>query len=284
MATVPSLKPSGADLGYARVGNDHLKPAARGAEGRANKNEGKEKHCTEIIEKTKNQKQQKQITPTDATYSSGVADSGPRGHMQKTPIDESRLEGQISNEARKLEDVQSSNAQKERRLDQTVESADVCGAAAATTGEFFQTTAPCGIRPKPCCGTNSGEQPEPESANTEQHLAATKRILRDFSMTIVAAGDLQPDRALASVNSAFVRQIERHLRAVTGKNAKKRVATALEEYCATLRAERLAELKAKLSANQTAPDTDNEDGDDLDEPFGEHYGDTADPKGGEDWG
>jgi hypothetical protein len=70
MATVPSLKPSGADLGNARVGNDHLKPADRGAEGRLHGNKGEKQKRKNEKEKTGTQANER-TTPSDIAPQTG---------------------------------------------------------------------------------------------------------------------------------------------------------------------------------------------------------------------
>ncbi len=143
-------------------------------------------------------------------------------------------------------------------------------------GRFFNTPPTHGTQPSPC---------------DDPALARTKKTLADFSLTISAAGHRDLDRALAVTNAAFQRQIDRHLRSIDGKNAKKRTAQLLNELCATLVAQRLAELDlAKAPGHHSdhttgeEPGRHDDDGDDLDEPFGEYYGEAADPEGGEEWG
>ena len=121
-----------------------------------------------------------------------------------------------------------------------------------------------------------------ESEQADANLGITKRLLHDFSLTLSMARPEFFDRAVTSVNAAFAKQIGIHLRGVSGKNARKKAAAALEEYCARLVAARLAERTAKQ--HSTSPpdrhdDTDYEDtGDDErhHETATEYDGDAAD--------
>jgi len=214
-----------------------------------------------------------------------------------------------SNEVFKAAEATGSNQEKERRLEH-IESADLSGAAAATTGRSFQTSTPFGSQPKPCSEiAEAAENPKDERPTKSDALAETKRMLTEFSLTLSMARAEFFDRAVANVNASFARHTDRYLRTVAGKNAKKKAATALKNFCDELVAKRLAERNAKPhhhhnrraqheewcedSADEGFEEDDgssaepNPDDDDyytnFDDDFAEDIGDTADPEPTEEW-
>ena len=106
-------------------------------------------------------------------------------------------------------------------------------------------------------------------------LEATKRLLRDFTLTLVFARPEFFQTAIANVKASYARQIERHLRSLDGKNLKKKTAATLTKLCDDLFAEAIAEREANLCSSPPArheSDTDHEDtGDDE-----HHHNDAAD--------
>ena len=235
---------------------------------------GKEKSCTEQENKNENKTQNTKTSfhDPDATNCAGG------GESEANSVTRAKKH---SNEAFKAAEATNSNAEKERRLE-TIESADLSEAAAAATGRSFSTQTPFG-QPNPCSEiaeaveNNKGEQPP-----SSDELAETKRMLTEFSMTLSMARGEFFDRAVANVNSSFARQTDRYLRTVAGKNAKKRAATLLKNFCDELVAKRLAERKAKQEGlaeergSSADPDPDH-DTTTEDDPA-EYYGDAADPE------
>jgi len=223
----------------------------------------KEKSCTEQENKNKQQNKQKLFSDLDGTTSTTIEES--------SECDAPNRKVREANEARCAKESGSgrSNETQERRLDGNVESADGESAAEATMeGSFSNKNPDHGKQPSPC----------------DDHLADTKRILRDFSLTITAsgrAGHVSLDRAIAVTTSAMRRQIDRHLRNVTGKNAKKRIFKALNEHCDELVAERLAELAAN-NVGEDGADTGSTHDTNTDDDFAEGNGDAADQESLED--
>jgi len=214
----------------------------------------------------------------EATMEGSFSNKNPDHGKQPSPCDDQLADTKRAQEQRREQNERQSalesnlgrsNETQERRLDGNVESADGESAAEATMeGSFSNKNPDHGKQPSPC----------------DDHLADTKRILRDFSLTITAsgrAGHVSLDRAIAVTTSAMRRQIDRHLRNVTGKNAKKRIFKALNEHCDELVAERLAELAAN-NVGEDGADTGSTHDTNTDDDFAEGNGDAADQESLED--
>jgi len=147
-----------------------------------------------------------------------------------------------------------------------------------TTEGFFSTPTPTGAQEDACeevVDTVGGE-------NTTDTLAITKRLLTDFSLTITAAKPQFFELAKANVSAAFAKQIARHVGMVEGKNAKKKAAAILEDFCAALLAERLAERNAKTHDQRKAHRREEPCGSDSDEGLEEDDGSSAEPEPDDD--
>ena len=125
-----------------------------------------------------------------------------------------------------------------------------------------------------------GRREEIEQA--EANLGITMRLLHDFSLTITTAKAQFFELAKANASAAFAKQIARHVGMVEGKNAKKKAAAILEDFCAALLADRLAERSAKTHDQRKAHKREEPCANDSDEGLEEDDGSGAEPEPDDD--